>query len=335
MTKKALITDYAWPSLEIEAQILKAVDAELIVAETGDEAELVELAPLADAILTCWKPVTPAVLDVAERCLVVNRYGIGLDNIAVDHATQLGMLVTNVPEFCLEEVSDQAIALLLACARGIVRHARATRVGTWDLKSVMPVPRLRGQTLGLIGYGNIARALVPKALGFGLEIMAYTPRLASDTLAGIGRATNDLDLLLRESDYISIHAPLTAETQNLIDARALQIMKPSAYLINTSRGAIIDEGALYQALTEGWIAGAGLDVLIQEPPDPAQPLLALDNVVVTPHTGFYSETAIEELARGAAQQTAQVFRGELPTNIVNPVVMSRPNYRLAAFQKNR
>src|SRR5262245_36215065 len=204
MPYKVLIADYAWPSLDIERGVLAAVGAEPLVADSGDEAELVALAPAADAILTNWKPVTPAVLDAAPRCRVVSRYGVGLDNIAVDHATRLGILVTNVPDFCLEEVSDHAMALLLACARSIVTYARDTRAGKWDLKAGLPLPRLRGQTLGLVGYGNIARALVPKALGFGLKLIAYTPNLASDALAPFGTATNDLEFLLHESDYVSL-----------------------------------------------------------------------------------------------------------------------------------
>ncbi|MBI3962184.1 MAG: C-terminal binding protein [Deinococcus sp.] len=332
MAFQVLITDHAWPSLEIEQQVLASAGAQLIVAETGAESELVQLAPAADAILTNWKPVTPAVLDAARRCMLVSRYGIGLDNIAVEHATRLGILVTNVPDFCLEEVSDHAMALLLACARRVVQFARATRQGQWGLNPRPPLPRLRGQTLGLVGYGNIARALVPKALGLGLRIIAYTPHIAADALSPFGQATNDLDCLLRQSDYVSIHVPLTATTRSLIDARALRQMKPTAFLINTSRGAIIDEAALYQALTEGWIAGAGLDVLIQEPAK-ANPLLALENVIVTPHVAFYSEVAIAELEQKAAEHVAQVLRGEIPTNIVNPAVTQQPNYRLGAFRK--
>ena len=325
--RKVLITDYAWPSLDIERRILGGMGAELIIAETGAEDELIDLAPQADAILTNWKPVTPGVLDKAERCCIVARYGVGLDNIAVEHATRLGMLVTNVPDFCLEEVSDHAMALLLACARKVVTFARATREGVWDLQEGRPLPRLRGQTLGLVGYGNIARALVPKALGFGLQLIAYTPRIAADALAPFGRATNDLDLLLREADYVALLVPLRAETRGMIDERALRQMKPSAFLINTSRGAVIDEQALYRALTEGWIAGAALDVLTQEPADPANPLLKLPNVIVTPHAAFYSETAIAELQQKAATQVAQVLRGEMPPNVVNPAVTRQANYR--------
>ncbi|GIV76896.1 MAG: 2-ketogluconate reductase [Litorilinea sp.] len=325
---QVLVTDYAWPSLAIEREILAQVDAALLVAAQGDDAELLRLAPQADAILTCWRPIPPAVLDAAPRCRVVSRYGIGLDNIPVDHATRLGIVVTNVPDFCLDEVSDHTMALLLACARRIVPFARATRAGIWDLQAGRPMPRLRGQVLGLVGYGHIAQAVVPKARSFGLEILAYTPRLPADALAPWGQATNDLDELLSRADYVSLHVPLTPETRHLIDERALRRMKPSAYLINTARGAVVDEAALYRALTEGWIAGAALDVLSQEPPPPDHPLLSLDNVIISPHAAFYSEAAIQDLERRAAVHVAQALRGERPAHVVNPAVLEQPNCRL-------
>lgn len=332
MTYKVLITDYAWPSLEIERAILGTAGAEMSVAETGEEAELMRLAPTADAILTNWKRVTPAVLEAAPRCRIVSRYGVGLDNIAVDDATRLGILVTNVPDFCVDEVSDHTMALLLASARSVVKFARATRDGIWDLQVGRPLPRLRGQTLGLVGFGNLARAVVPKALGFGLKILAYTPRIAADALAPFGTATTDLDLLLRESDYVSLHVPLTAHTRGMIDRDVLRRMKPSTFLINTSRGAVIDEAALLEALTNGWIAGAALDVLSHEPPDPANPLLSLPNVIVTPHAAFYSEPAIAELERRATERVVKALHGDIPDNVVNPAVVEQANFRLRAGQ---
>ncbi len=332
-TSRVLVTDYAWPSLDIERRILGAAGAELIVAQSGDEAELVRLAPPADAILTNWKQVTPAVLAAAPRCRIVCRYGVGVDNIAVDHATQLGILVTNVPDYCFEEVSDHAMALLLGLARRVVMFANATRLGIWDVKGGRPLPRLRGQTLGLIGFGRNARALAPKALGFGLKIVAYDPWVPAEAVAPFGTHTNDLDLLLRESDYVSVHVPLAEGTHGLINARTLRLMKPTAYLINTSRGPVVDEAALVRALDEKWIAGAGLDVLVKEPGDPANPLFGRANVIITPHASFYSETAIEELEQKASGHVAQVLRGEVPTNVVNPGVMQQANYRFGSFQK--
>jgi D-3-phosphoglycerate dehydrogenase len=325
MPAKVLVTDYAWPSLDIERRILGEAGAELIVARSGEADELVALAVDADAILTNWRRVPPEALDAAPRCLLVSRYGIGLDNIPVDHATELGILVTNVPDFCLEEVSDHAMALVLACARRVVMFARETRSGVWNLASARGLPRLAEQTIGLIGYGNTARAVAPKARGFGLRVLAYTPRATPAT--GEVELTNDLDRVLAESDYVSLHAPAKPETTGLIGARELGLMKPTAYLINTSRGALIDEDALVRALEEGWIGGAALDVLRQEPPTADHPLLALDNVIVTPHAAFYSETAIAELQSKAATNVASVLTGSLPHTVVNPGVRERPAYR--------
>ena len=325
----ALVTDYAWPTLDIERAILEAAGIDLLVADRGDEAELVALAPRADAILTCWQKVTPAVLDAAGRCRIVARYGIGLDNIAVAHATRLGIPVTNVPDFCLEEVSDHAMALLLAIARRIVPFAAETRAGTWDPRLAQQLPRVRGRALGLVGYGAIARTLVPKARGFGLEVLAWTPRLTPGPLADGATAVASLNELLARADYVSIHAPLHAETRGLIGAPELAAMKPDAWLINTSRGPIVDEGALDAALREGRIGGAALDVLAQEPPDPASPLLALANVIVTPHVAFSSADAVADLQRKAATRVVEALRGEVPACLVNPAVLADPACRLA------
>lgn len=323
-----LVTDYAWPNLEIERQLLAAIGGELLVAETGSPAEITRLAVQADAILTCWAQVPAAALEAGSRCRLVSRYGIGLDNIPIQRATELGILVTNVPDFCAEEVSDHAMALLLALARQILPQATASREGRWQRETGQAIPRLRGQTLGLIGYGNSAQALVPKAQGFGLKVLAYTPRLTPGLLANGVEAVAGLADLLARADYISIHAPLTDETRGLIDETALRQMKPNAVLINTSRGAIIDESALVRALTEGWIAGAGLDVLVQEPPPADHPLLALPNVIVTPHAAFYSEASIAELQRKAAQNVVDVLQGKRPAHIVNPQVLQQSNCRL-------
>lgn len=334
MSHTVLITDYAWPLLDIERKILAEVDAELLLADTGDEEEIISLAPKADAILTNWKKVPAAALDAAPNCLVVSRYGVGVDNIPVEHATSLGVLVTNVPDFCVEEVSDHAMALLLACARRITCFDRATRAATWDLDLVRALPRLRGQTLGLVGFGNIARTLAPKALGFGLRVLAYTPRVKAGLQDGV-ELTNDFARLLAKSDYLSLHAPATPATQGLIGERELRAMKPTAYLINTSRGALIDEQALTRALHENWIAGAALDVLAQEPPHPDHPLLASEKTIITPHTAFYSETSIAELETKAATNVAEVLRGRLPATVVNPAVIRSSNYRLARTSASR
>ncbi len=328
MSFRVLITDYAWPTLDIERAILDEVGADLVVAPTGSAEEIIDLARAVDAILTCWKRVPAAALDGAPRCRIVSRYGIGLDNIPVARATELGIVVTNVPDFCLDEVAEHTLALLLACARRIVPQVSATRQGTWSQALAVGMPRLRGQVLGLVGYGNIAQAVATRARALGLQIIAYTPRLAHDALAPWGRATNDLGELLAQADYVSLHLPLTAATQGLIDAAALARMKPSAFLINTSRGAIIDEDALCAALDAGKLAGAALDVMASEPPPADHPLLRHPRVIATPHIAFYSEAAIVDLATKAARHVAHALRGEIPPHVVNPAVLEQPNCRL-------
>ena len=328
MTRRILITDIAWPDLEIEKDVLAAVDGEVMLAGDGTPDEIIALAPQADAILTCWKDVPAEALDIAPNCQMVSRYGIGLDNIPIGRATELGMLVTNVPDFCLEEVSDHVMALLLATARQLFPLARTPERSGWTRETPRPIPRVKGQTLGLIGFGNIARALVPKALGFGLRVIAYTPRLRpQDAPQGV-EVTNDLAEMLAASDYVSIHCPLTEETAHLIDDDALAQMKSDALLINTSRGGVIDEEALTRALREGRIGGAALDVTDPEPPSGDNPLLTLENVIVTPHAAFYSVAATAELARKAAENVVTVLRGEVPKTLINAEVLDQENCRL-------
>ena len=329
MTCRILITDIAWPDLEIEKEVLAAVEGEVMVAGDGTAEEIIALAPQADAILTCWKDVPAEALDIAPNCRVVSRYGIGLDNIPIGRATELGMLVTNVPDFCLEEVSDHVMALLLATARQLLPLARTPERSGWTRETPRPIPRIKGQTLGLIGFGNIARALVSKALGFGLRVMAYTPRLRPEDAPQGVEVTNDLATLLAASDYVSIHCPLTEETAHLIDDAALAQMKPNSLLINTSRGGVIDERALVRALKEGRIAGAALDVTDPEPPSGDNPLFSLENVIVTPHAAFYSVAATAELARKAAENVVTVLRGEVPKTLVNAGVLDQENCRLS------
>lgn len=326
---QVLITDYAWDSLDIERAILSPAGAELIVATSGDEAELIALAPQADAILTNWQRVTPAVLDAAPRCRIVSRYGVGIDNIAVDRATELGILVTNVPDYCVEEVSDHALALLLACARSIPVYDRGTQAGRWDLPSGKPLYRMRGRTLGIIGCGRIGLALAAKAQGIGLRVLGYGPRIEEGERDGV-TFTRNLTWLLSEADYVSLHTPLTIETQGMVNAAFLRQMKPEAFLINTSRGAVIDETALAEALRAGVIRGAALDVLSVEPPPPDHPLPGLPNCLITPHCAFTSVESLAELQQRAARHVAHALKGELPPHIVNPAVLDADHLRVWA-----
>ena len=324
---KILITDYAWASIEPERQVLAEIGAELIAAETGDEPELQTLVPTMDGILTCWNPVRESVITAAKKCQVIARYGIGLDNIDVEAATEQGIVVTNVPAYCMDEVSDHAMGLLLACARKIPRFDRAVKNGVWDQNIGPEMHRIRGKTLGIVGFGRIGQAIIPKAKAFGLTINVCSPRTDPKRIQQQGAQKVTFQELLTTSDFITIHAPLTQETEHLFSNAEFRAMKPTACLINTARGGIVDTTALTTALRNGDIAGAGLDVLEIEPPEPDTELLTFDNVVVTPHAAFVSEDAILELEVTAARCVAQVLTGQLPESVVNPSVLEQPNLR--------
>ena len=329
---KILITDYAWASIEPERQVLAEVGAELIAAETGDEPELKTFAPMVDGILTCWNPVRESVIAAAKKCQVIARYGIGLDNIDVEAATAHGIIVTNVPAYCIDEVSDHAMGLLLACARKISRFDWAVRSGTWDQNIGPEMHRIRGKTLGIVGFGRIGQAIIPKAKAFGLTINVCSPRTDPKRIQKAGAEKVTFSELLTTSDFITIHAPLTKETEHLFSDAEFRAMKPTAFLINTARGGIVDTAALTTALCYGEIAGAGLDVLETEPPNQKEELLTLNNVVVTPHAAFVSEDAILELEVTAAKCIAQVLTGQLPESVVNPSVLEQPNLRAKSLK---
>ena len=329
---KILITDYAWASIEPERQVLAEIGAELIAAETGDEPELQTFAPMVDGILTCWNPVREPVITAAKKCQVIARYGIGLDNIDVAAATERGIVVTNVPAYCMDEVSDHAMGLLLACARKIPRFDRAVRNGTWDQNIGPEMHRIRGKTLGIVGFGRIGQAIIPKAKAFGLTVNVCSPRTAPKRIQQHGAQKVSFQELLTTSDFITIHAPLTQETQHMFSDAEFRAMKPTAFLINTARGGIVDTAALTTALRNGDIAGAGLDVLETEPPNQNEELLTLDNAVVTPHAAFVSADAILELEVTAARCVAQVLTGQLPESVVNPSVLEQPNLRAKSLK---
>ncbi len=327
MTEKiVLVTDYTWPSTEPEARVLAEVGARLLVARTGSEEELLSLVTQADGILTCFKKVSAAVIRAGEKLQVVGRYGIGVDNIAVDEATRLGIPVTNVPAYCLDEVAEHALALLLACARKVCRYNTAVHEGDWALPTGMPIYRLRGQTLGIIGFGKIGQALAEKARAFGLRILAYDPYINEDAIRQRDAEPCSLDALLERADFVSLHTPLVPETRGLLNADRLRRMKLTAYVINTARGGLIITDDLVQALQAGWIAGAALDVFDPEPLPPEHPLLALPNVIATPHTAFYSEESVLELETQAARNVADILSGRRPASVVNPEVLALPRW---------
>lgn len=317
------ITDYVFPSLEPEHAVLASLGAELRSQQCRSEEEIIALAHDADAILNCYAKMTARVIEGLERCRIIARYGIGVDNVDLAAATKAGILVTNVPDYCIDEVSDHALALLLALARQIVAADGAVKTGAWDVVAHAGIRRLRGQVLGLLGFGKIGRALALKARALGIKVLVYDPYIDSGLIAHVGVEAVTFDKLLAEADAISIHVPLTPETRDLIGKQELARMKPSAFLINTSRGGIVDERALAVALKENRLGGAALDVLSGEPPPRDHPLRQAPNIILTPHLAFYSKESVIELQTKAAEEVARALKGEPPRSPVNPEVLTR------------
>jgi D-3-phosphoglycerate dehydrogenase len=314
---RVLLTDYAWQDLDIERKTLADIDAELVVAERQDAQSLAGLARDVDAIMTNWAKVPSSVIGAAPNCRIVSRLGIGLDNIDVAFCTEHRIVVTNVPDYCLIEVAEHALALILALGRKVAHYHRLAGNGTYDLRSGMPIERIEGQTLGIVGLGNIGTVLARKAQGLGLKVVA-TSRSRKPTPDGV--EWRDFDDLLAASDYVSLHVPLVAETRKMIGAREFARMKPSAFLINTARGGLVDHAALAEALASQRLAGAGLDVQDPEPPDLTQPPWNDPRVIVTPHVAFVSNASLANLRQRAARQVADRLTGKRPEHVVNPVV---------------
>ena len=321
MNSKVLITDYVWPSTDPEREILEAAGVELVVAPDTSEGTLADLATDVDAIMFCFAQVTGQVLESATNCKIAARYGIGVDNVDISKATELGIVVTNVPDYCMDEVTDHALGMILALNRRLVPHNRSVLSGGWDTVALnQPMHRTRGATLGIVGFGRIGRSLADKAVGFGMQILTYDPLIKPGaTLDGVDAVS--FDDLLKESDFISLHVPLIPSTENLISAPQLAKMKPGSILINCARGGLIDEEALAVALQSGHIAGAGLDVVEPTPPDPNSALLSQENVIITPHTAFFSQASTLELERRTAAEVVRVLNGETPENLINPDVL--------------
>jgi D-3-phosphoglycerate dehydrogenase len=319
---KVLVTDFVWPSTAPEREVLAQIGAEIIEAPDPSEETLASLAADVDGIMTCFAQVTPKVVQAATRCVVISRYGVGVDNIAVDIATQEGIVVTYLPDYCVDEVSDHVMALLLAWNRQIGFYDGVAKQGQWSgVTSPVPLIRLRGHQLGIIGLGRIGRAVADKARAFGLELLGFDPYLPADAPLPAGIWRVDLATLLAESDYLTVHTPLNEETRGLIGVEEFARMKETAFIINCARGPIIDEAALCEALRERRIGGAGLDVMEQAAPPADHPLFRLENVLVTPHVAFLSRQSVHELEVRTAKATVDVLAGKMPEFLINPGVL--------------
>jgi D-3-phosphoglycerate dehydrogenase len=323
---KVVITECDHGSIEEEKTEFGRIGAELILAQIKGEEELIRVCKDADGLLIQYALLTREVLQQLPKCKVIARYGVGVDSIDLRAATDLGIIVANVPDYCVDEVADQAVSMILALIRKTVFFDQKVKSNEWDFRQGRPIHRIKGKTLGLIGSGRIGLEVARRISAFGVRVMAFDPYLQKKPN---GIELMDFDTVLKESDFISIHCPLNESTRHLLGEKEFQKMGKKPLIINTSRGPIIDETALIQALTKGQVSGAGLDVLEKEPPDPQNPLLKMENVIIAPHTSFYSEESISELKRRTAENVSAVLLGKLPRSVVNQEVMGKTKARIS------
>ena len=319
------------PRCGLDEEVIRRAGGSLLCTYARDDADRVRMAGRAEVLVAGNAPVTRGFLSALPQLKGVLRAGIGVDAVDLTAATELGIVVANVPDFCQEEVAEHTLALIFAVARKIARADRKVRQGQWHglvEKEILPIYRLSGRTLGLIGMGRIGRTVAQKAQGLGIRVIAFDPYLSPVRANEIHVPMLSLDELLRQADIVSLHAPLTHETRHLINERTLALMKPNSLLINVARGEIVDETGLQAALEAGQLGGAGLDVLEQEPPPAAHPLFKFENVVFTSHFASCSIGAYADLRRQISDQVAEMLRGEFPRHLVNSEVKNQPQCRL-------
>lgn len=328
---KVVITDYDFGDVSVEREILEAAGAEVIALQAKSESDLFEVAPTCAAMMNQYARVGKETIARMQKCEVIARYGVGVDIVDVEAATERGILVTNVQDYCTEEVADHAISLWLTLARKLPDYDRATHKGIWKWQSGQPVYRLRGRTMGVVSYGKIGQAIGVRARAFGVDVIAYDPFLPADVAASLGvELVSKADLLAR-SDYILMQAPMTPETRHFLSDAEFAAMKPGAILVNTGRGPTVDNAALYRALTDGHLGAAGLDDPEEEPAKRANwtpsgnPIFTLPNVLITPHAAYYSEESIRAARVTAATQVAKVLTGQPPDYTVNAAALAFTN----------
>jgi len=320
---KVVLVEHGYATIKNERQLIESAGGEFLDAEKLPLAEALRRCDDADGIFCRRLEVTRAMIKGFRRCKIILRYGVGTDNEDVDAATAAGIMVGHVPAYCVDEVSVHALALLLACVRHIVGTHQKMEQGDWDVHRGEPIYRMAGRTLGLVGLGNIGRAVARKLGGWGLRLLATDPFVDPARAAEVGVKLVELETLCRESDYISLHCPLLPETRGLFGKRTFSLMKPGSILINTARGPLVEQDALLAALDSGTLASAGLDVFESEPLPKDSPVARHPRIVMTDHTAWYSEESQEQLQRTAAEEMARVCTGGLPISLVNPEVLKR------------
>ena len=323
---KVVITDFDYGDLDIERPILEGAGARVVGLQAKSEEDLFEEARDCDAIMNQYARVGAKTIAHMERCRVIARYGIGVDIVDVEAATQKGILVTNVRDYCTDEVADHAIGLWLALTRKLFQYNAATHKGVWRWQTGRPIHRIQGRTMGVVGFGRIGQAIAHRAEAFGVELIAYDPYIAEGVAESKGVQRAGKEEILARSDYLMMQAPMTPETRHFLGEKEFKRIRKGAIIVNTGRGPTIDNGALYRALKDGHVAGAGLDDPEEEPAkrknwDPSKnPLFSLDNVIVTSHVAYYSEESIRLARETAASEVARVLKGERPLNPVNDVI---------------
>jgi len=313
------VTDYGFPDLEQERSILEPLGFDFVTGQCKTGEEVAALCRNADAILTQWAPVTAEAIEALDKCKVIVRYGIGVDNVDLDAARSKGIPVVNVPDYAVQEVADHALSLMLGIVRKIPQVVQRVRDGIWEISPCRPIIGLQGKTIGVAGFGNIARAVIHRAKAFGLNAVGYDPFVSETAFEQLGVEKVDWQTLLSRSDILSVHMPLTKDTKHIFNDAAFRSMKRTAFLVNTSRGGTIDTSALIEALESGEIAGAALDVLEHEPISSDSPLLRMDQCIVTSHCAWYSENSLLRLQEYAALEIKRLFSGEKLLHVVNGV----------------
>ncbi|MGM8365984.1 C-terminal binding protein [Virgibacillus sp. W0181] len=319
---KVAVIDYEFKTLNIEREVLSQLDIELVSGKCKTDEEIIELAGDADGIINQYALINAQVISQLKNCKIISQYGVGVDVVDLDAATSHNIYVSHVPDYGIEEVSNHAIALLLSWSRKIVQYNNSVREGNWSYRYGAPIHRYSHQTLGVLGFGRIPRSLVRKIKHFGFNILVHDPFVADDDIREAGAEPTDLNILLQESDFVTVHVPLNEQTRYLINKDNLSTMKKNAVIINAARGPIINEDDLVEALQNKQIAGAALDVLENEPVASNNPLLKMENVIITPHSAFYSEESMQEFRTKAAQSVVDALNGKAPKYLVNKDVNS-------------
>lgn len=317
MAYRVVVTDHTFDDLDIERGIFDGIDVDLIDGETSNEP-VETLAVNADGLIVMYEEIRAPLIERLTKCRVISRTGIGVDNVDIQSATDHGIYVTNVPDYCIPEVADHTLALALALTRKIVDYTDAVKAGGWDVFAGRPIHRLVGQTWGLVGFGSIGQAVADRVRAHEMDILTYDPYVPDAEIRSDGAEPVDsLTRLLTAANIVSIHVPLTPETDTMLSSPEFDVMRDSAVLINCSRGGIIDEPALAEALANGDLAGAGLDVLAEEPPGQDHDLLDEDRAIITPHAAFYSEESVIELREKAARNVREALVGDVPRYLIN------------------